>query len=139
MSIIITLPKDLWLKIVSGDKGFEMRKWGLPKHFNFEKDNVYVVLKGTRRIVGYFEVVKVESRVIKDVAWDNFGKELGVSYDWFSKYWGDDDYRVMYFFEIGHCHDFTARYQAEVPFAPRKYIKLTDHMKYFIRNNFLII
>lgn len=136
MDIIITLSKDLWIKIVSGEKGFEMRKWNLPTHFNPQRDHICVVLKGTRRLVGYFDVVKVESRVIKDGAWNDFGKDLGVSYDWFSKYWGEDNYRVMYFFEIGNCHDFSAHFEVEVPCAPQKYVNLTDPMKYFIQNNF---
>lgn len=127
MDIAITMPKDLWLKIVSGDKSVEMRKWGLPKHFNLTLDRIYVVLKGTQKIVGNFQVVYVESRIRKNSSWSDFGKYLGVPYDWFSKYWGNSC--VMYFFVIGDCTILDRHVNMGVSHAPQKYINIITNLK----------
>lgn len=136
MDIAITLPKDLWSKIVSGEKKAEMRKWDLPKHFNLKKDSIYVVLKGTRKVVGRFKVEDVDMFFLKECAWNKYGDGLGVSHEWFSKYWGDAF--VMYFFVIGNCRVFDHRKVVEVTHAPQKYIKLgldddgcCKHLVYF--------
>ena len=60
MDIAITLPLDLWKKIVSGEKSIELRK-NFPKEFNVKTDRVYVILKGTTRIAGYFMVSSFEA------------------------------------------------------------------------------
>ena len=44
MNILITLPKDLLEKIISGEKEFEMRKC-LPKHMKIGEDGFFVVEK----------------------------------------------------------------------------------------------
>ncbi len=49
MNILITLPKNLLEKIVSGEKEFEMRKC-LPKHMKIGEDGFFVVEKGTEEI-----------------------------------------------------------------------------------------
>ena len=46
MNILITLPKNLLEKIISGEKEFEMRKC-LPKHMKIGEDGFFVVEKGT--------------------------------------------------------------------------------------------
>lgn len=46
MNILITLPKNLIEKIISGEKEFEMRKC-LPKHMKIGEDGFFVVEKGT--------------------------------------------------------------------------------------------
>lgn len=55
MDIAITLPMSLWKKIVSGEKIIELRK-NFPIDFNVNVDKVYVCLKGSEFIVGYFMV-----------------------------------------------------------------------------------
>ena len=60
MDIAITLPLDLWKKIVSGEKSIELRK-NFPKEFNVKTNRVYVILKGTTRIAGYFMVSSFEA------------------------------------------------------------------------------
>lgn len=127
MDIAITLPEDLWLKIVSGEKSVEMRKWGLPRHFNLLLDRVYVVLKGTRKIVGNFQVVNVESRIRKETSWLDYGKACCVPLDCFSKYWGDSC--VMYFFEIGDCTILDRHVNMGVLHAPQKYINIITNLK----------
>lgn len=49
MNILITLPKDLIAKIVSGEKRYEMRKC-LPKHMKIKEDGFFVVEKGTDEV-----------------------------------------------------------------------------------------
>lgn len=46
MNILITLPKNLLDKILSGEKKFEMRKC-LPKNMKLGEDGFFVVEKGT--------------------------------------------------------------------------------------------
>lgn len=46
MNILITLPKNLLEKIISGDKDFEMRKCH-PKQMKIGEDGFFVVEKGT--------------------------------------------------------------------------------------------
>lgn len=55
MDIMITLPKDLWDKIVRGEKTLELRK-NAPTRFNGNIDRVYVCVKGTHKCYGYFHV-----------------------------------------------------------------------------------
>lgn len=49
MNILITLPKDLIAKIISGEKKFEMRRC-LPKKMQIGKDGFFVVEKGTDEV-----------------------------------------------------------------------------------------
>ena len=49
MNILITLPRELLDKIISGDKRFEMRK-SKPKMMNIGEDGFFVVEKGTDNI-----------------------------------------------------------------------------------------
>lgn len=127
MDIAITLPKDLWSKIVSGEKKVEMRKWDLPKHFDLKKDSIYVVLKGTRKVVGRFKVEDVKMYFTQWAAWRRFGDGLGISYKWFTQYWGNSF--VMYFFVIGNCRVMSCHENKEVVYAPQKYILIDKAWK----------
>jgi hypothetical protein len=49
MNILITLPKHLLDKIISGEKKFEMRKC-LPKNMKLGEDGFFVVEKGTDEV-----------------------------------------------------------------------------------------
>lgn len=49
MNILITLPKNLIEKIISGEKKFEMRKC-LPKNMKLGEDGFFVVEKGTDKV-----------------------------------------------------------------------------------------
>lgn len=49
MNILITLPKNLLEKIISGEKKFEMRKC-LPKNMEVGVDGFFVVEKGTDEV-----------------------------------------------------------------------------------------
>ena len=126
MDIIITLPKDLWTKIVTGEKSVEMRKWNLPEHFDVTLDKVFVVLKGTKRVVGCFEVERVAYNFSKTESWEEFGEKLGISYEWYDKYFGDYIFRDMYFFFIGNCHVLGNHRNIQVVRAPQKYMNIDE-------------
>lgn len=49
MNVLITLPKQLIDKIISGEKKYEMRKW-FPKFMRLGEDGFFVVEKGTDKI-----------------------------------------------------------------------------------------
>ena len=49
MNILITLPKNLLEKIMSGEKKYEMRK-SLPKNMKLGEDGFFVVEKGTDEV-----------------------------------------------------------------------------------------
>jgi hypothetical protein len=49
MNVLITLPKHLLEKIISGEKQFEMRKT-LPRHMKIGEDGFFVVEKGTDEV-----------------------------------------------------------------------------------------
>lgn len=60
MNILITLPKYLLDKILSGEKKFEMRKC-LPKNMNICEDGFFVVEKGTNNVRCWCRVDKVKT------------------------------------------------------------------------------
>lgn len=78
MNILITLPKDLLEKIISGEKKFEMRKC-LPKNMRIGEDGFFVVEKGTDnvrcwcRVDNYMYGMMIEEQARK------FSKDLCVS------------------------------------------------------------
>lgn len=85
MDILITLPKNLIDKILSGEKTVEVRT-RRPIQFDLYKDIVYVVQKGTRRVVMEFTI---EQFVDVDKAGLLFlynEGNVGVDLDWLMKY-----------------------------------------------------
>lgn len=126
MDIIITLPRELWTKIVTGEKSVEMRKWNLPEHFDVRRDKVFVVIKGTTKVVGCFKVERVTFNFAKVAAWEEFGDKLGIDYEWFDKYWGNDEIRDMCFFYIGDTHVLGSHRNVQVARAPQKYLNIDN-------------
>ena len=57
MNIVITLPVNLIAEILEGRKLFEIRT-KIPANFNINRDVVYVVQKGTQKVVLYFTIEK---------------------------------------------------------------------------------
>lgn len=85
MDIVITLPKNLIEKILSGEKTVEVRT-RRPIQFDLYKDIVYVVQKGTRHVVMNFTI---EQFVDVDQAGLLFlynEGNVGVDLDWLMKY-----------------------------------------------------
>lgn len=86
MDIAITLTKSLWKKIVSGEKTIELRKTR-PYHFDIDFDRVYVVLKGSSDIVGYFYIngfIATTPSIL--MTSQNWLRKIAVSQDWLSNY-----------------------------------------------------
>lgn len=85
MDIIITLPKNLIDKILSGEKTVEVRT-RRPIMFDLYKDIVFVVQKGTRRVVMDFTIEKfVDVDQAGLLFLYNEGK-VGVDLNWLMKY-----------------------------------------------------
>lgn len=103
MNIAITLPECLWRNIVSGQKTIELRK-NFPKLYELNWDVVFVILKGTQRVIGWFRVKKFEE--ITNVAQfsSNPAGGLCVSNVWVRKYLKDAD--KCYLWHIGDCCEF---------------------------------
>lgn len=86
MDIAITLPKSLWDKIVSGEKSIELRK-NRPYHYDIDFDRVYIVLKGSNDIVGYFIIADfVATSPACLMTSPNWLKQIAVSQEWISHY-----------------------------------------------------
>lgn len=89
--IAITLSVDLWQKICSGDKPFEVRKQ-VPACFNYNRDRVYVILKGYKDVVGYFKIDFFARNQDPHKIWENHADKIGVKQDWWWKWVGNSQY-----------------------------------------------
>lgn len=83
MDIAITLPKNLWEKVVSGEKAYELRR-DFPRKLRIGADKVYVILKGTTKVVGYFKVMKAFQVRIHDAVMHS--RLIGVEPEWIARY-----------------------------------------------------
>ena len=83
-NVIITLPKELWEKIVLKEKQYELRK-NYPK-INVLSSRVYVVIKGSTYVAGYFNVGAIWETDDFNQLWQHYGKQLGITFDWFCNY-----------------------------------------------------
>lgn len=98
MNIAITLPECLWSNIVSGKKTIELRK-NYPKKFEEGIDSVFVILKGSRQVVGWFRVEWFEEITDVDRFSSHPAEGLCVSNVWVRKYLKDAD--KCYLWHIG--------------------------------------
>lgn len=104
MDIAITLPLDLWKKIVAGEKTIELRK-NFPKEFDVVTDRVYVILKGTTLIAGYFVVSSFENfRVEGRSDFYPFLTQIAMPKQWIFDYWGYSP--TVYFWHIRYVNPF---------------------------------
>lgn len=97
MNILITLPKHLIEKIMSGEKKYEMRKC-LPNQMKIGEDGFFIVEKGTDKI-------RCWCRVDKVIGYDagvNFAglhaQDLCVSREYIAKYANE---KKVYLWKIG--------------------------------------
>ena len=67
MNILITLPKDLLDKIISGEKKYEMRKC-LPKNLKLGEDGFFIVEKGTDKVKCWCRVDSTISMTMNEFA-----------------------------------------------------------------------
>lgn len=89
-NIVITLPKDLWDSIKRGKKTIELRK-SIPVKFDSCYSKCYVILKGTRYVVGYFYIdsfykIHKDSYLMK-----NLSELACITEDWVRKYYQNKD------------------------------------------------
>lgn len=124
MDIAITLPKSLWDKIVSGEKSIELRKTR-PYHFDIDFDRVYVVLKGSSDIVGYFNITEFVATTTSCLMTNhNWLRKIAVSQDWISNYVEGADFVRLWF--IGKVVQF------KVPLSRTFTMKLKNNPQSYI-------
>jgi len=97
MNILITLPKDLLEKIISGEKEFEMRKC-MPKHMRIGEDGFFVVEKGTDDVRCWCRVDDAFETDISKYSTKLLASQLCVPEEYIEKY--ADDGKV-YLWKIG--------------------------------------
>lgn len=102
-NILITLPKDLWDSIKRGKKTIELRK-SIPVKFDNCYSKCYVVLKGTRYVVGYFYIDTFHKIPKTDYHIKNISKLACISEDWILKYYQNQDCITCW--HIGQVYDF---------------------------------
>lgn len=103
--IVITLPAKLWQKIVNGEKGVEVRKC-LPRFIVSGHSRVFVVEKGTNRVVGWFRYMGFVKSWWPDIIWEQHGKSIGVPRDWFMQY--VEGKRPFYLWKVGEVHCYSS-------------------------------
>lgn len=85
MNILITLPKDLIGKIISGDKVYEMRKCQ-PMYMVVGVDGFFVVEKGTDEVRCWCRVDRVIFKFMDNINAVKYAPELCVSEDYVMRY-----------------------------------------------------
>lgn len=85
MDIVITLPYELCVEILLGTKTVEIRK-RMPKRFNCLTDTVYVIMKGTNKVVLSFTVSAFERYDSPLMLWHDYCYKIGVTREWFFNY-----------------------------------------------------
>lgn len=85
MNILITLPKTLIEKIISGDKKYEMRKC-LPKKMRIGKDGFFVVEKGSKIIRCWCRVDSVINTDVNALVAERYSGDLCVTPQFILRY-----------------------------------------------------
>lgn len=97
MNILITLPKELIEKIISGEKNYEMRKC-LPKNMRIGVDGFFAVEKGTRNVRCWCRVDDVRETYIDYYTASLYVSRLCVDEEYISRYAHD---KKVYLWRIG--------------------------------------
>lgn len=138
MNIVITLPRHLIDKILSGEKKVELRK-AAPRQFYCYKDEVYVAEKGSDRIVAVLTLFTIKGMTIDRIAL--MKEHLGVPWSWVTDYAGDRQY--LYAWVICKAYEFKPPLIAHVwdfPRNPQSYAYYpfkVDHDKGKVKNYFI--
>lgn len=98
MDIVITLPRPLIDKILSGEKTVEIRK-NKPKKFNPELDYVFVIEKGTKLAVAWFKISWFEFGSASLVNF-LYGEKIGVPEKWLKDYVKNDSSKDVWVWHI---------------------------------------
>ena len=97
MNILITLPKELIDKILSGEKSYEMRKC-LPKNMKIGEDGFFVVEKGTSDVRCWCRVDKVKETYVDHYSIGWYVSRLCVSGEYVENYANG---KKVYLWKIG--------------------------------------
>ena len=97
MNILITLPKNLIDKIISGEKVYEMRK-SLPKMMKIGEDGFFAVEKGTSNVRCWCRVDDARETYIDSYSVSWYVSRLCVDEDYIRKYAG---VQKVYMWKIG--------------------------------------
>lgn len=103
MNVLITLPKHLIDKIISGEKKYEMRKF-LPKFMRLGLDGFFVVEKGTDKIRCWCRLDAVRKPYIDSLSAECLASSLCVSKEYIEKY---AMHKNVYLWKIGKVVTFT--------------------------------
>ena len=103
MNILITLPKHLIDKIISGEKKYEMRRCQ-PKYMRVGEDGFFVVEKGTDKIRCWCRVDRVIKGFASDYSAAYFAPYLCVPQAYIRRYAKD---KMVYLWKIGKVKTFT--------------------------------
>ena len=85
MNIVITLPVNLIAEILEGRKVYEIRS-KIPTDFKINRDVVYVVQKGTQKVVLYFTIVKFITDLDLNKNARNIAKKAAILTGWLKTY-----------------------------------------------------
>lgn len=102
MNILITLPKELIAKIISGDKVYEMRKCR-PKNLKVGLDGFFVVEKGTDNVRCWCRVDKIKATTSLALVKTVFPPLLCVDGQYIEKYANN---KKLYLWKIGKVISF---------------------------------
>lgn len=83
-NVIITLPRVLWWAIEKGPKMYEIRK--RKPQVEIGKTKIYVVGKGTTKILGYFTLDSFIQSNDPYLLYKQVGKKIWVDWQWYNKY-----------------------------------------------------
>jgi predicted transcriptional regulator len=112
--VIITLPLKQWEEIVAGRKLFELRK-SIPLIHPFS-GRVYVVIKGTLIVKGYFTVSGIVGSDDIDYLWDYCDGNLGISKEDYLLY-ASQMYKCLYAWEIDSVYEYNKPIDIEFNFG----------------------
>lgn len=123
MNIIITLPLYLWLNIAGQKKTIELRSI-VPRLFNRYAGRVYVCVKGTDAVYGYFEVERFEHVAFPFAWYAKNGYAVHVPYPWFKEYAAN--HKRVFAWHIRHAVEF------DIPCDLRQHFNVTHAPQSFV-------
>lgn len=115
--VIITLPESLWLAIKMGVKTFECRK-AFPR-IPILTGRVYVIIKGTSQVAGYFTIGSVIYSDDFVYLWKTYGRKLFIEPEWFSDY-AYSARKYLYLWEIDQVYSFDGVIDREEYFGVKR-------------------
>lgn len=130
MNIIITLPMNLWEKIISGEKTIELRKV-TPRNFNCSTDKCYVILKDTDILAGWIYLDSIKTCPKTEPITADIVTRVAVSRSWIDNYLAKANrYSLWYIRNHEECYDLeSARQLFCIRSNPQSYIYTNVNLK----------